>query len=78
MQLGPRSQVSERFRLVRLLGEGGMGCVWEAEHQTLGVPVALKFISKRGWTHSGVIERFLREARVAARLRHRMGRAASL
>ncbi|MEO8180736.1 MAG: serine/threonine-protein kinase [Deltaproteobacteria bacterium] len=70
MHLGPGSQVSEKFRLTRLLGEGGMGCVWEAEHLALGVPVAMKFISERGWSHTGVVQRFLREAQVAARLRH--------
>ena len=35
--------VARRFRLVRELGRGTMGTVWLADHQTLGVPCAVKF-----------------------------------
>ncbi|GAA4947701.1 hypothetical protein GCM10023205_04580 [Yinghuangia aomiensis] len=62
-----------RYRLVRQLGEGGMGEVWEAQDETLGRSVAVKLVSKlAGGGHRGVQARarFLREARLTARLQH--------
>jgi WD40 repeat protein len=60
----------ERYRIVRLLGVGGMGAVYEAEHLVLHRPVALKVI-KRAYTASpDALERFRREVRTAARLSH--------
>ncbi|HEY2368917.1 MAG TPA: serine/threonine-protein kinase, partial [Polyangiaceae bacterium] len=58
--------VAGRYRLVRELGEGGMGAVWVAEDQTLRSQVAIKLlhsVSEEGQ------QRFLREAQSAARLR---------
>ncbi|MES4902819.1 MULTISPECIES: serine/threonine-protein kinase [unclassified Streptomyces] len=62
-----------RYRLVRELGEGGMGQVWEAQDETLGRPVAVKVISLLAGGGSRGDEaraRFLREARITARLQH--------
>ncbi|MFF2653920.1 protein kinase [Streptomyces sp. NPDC058045] len=62
-----------RYRLVRQIGEGGMGQVWEAQDETLGRPVALKEISLLAGGGSRGEEsraRFLREARITARLQH--------
>ncbi len=62
-----------RYRLVRQLGEGGMGQVWEAQDETLGRPVAVKVISLLAGGGSRGDEaraRFLREARITARLQH--------
>ncbi|MCZ7459710.1 serine/threonine-protein kinase [Streptomyces sp. WMMC940] len=62
-----------RYRLVRQLGEGGMGQVWEAQDKTLGRPVAVKVISllAGGGSRGGEARtRFLREARITARLQH--------
>jgi serine/threonine protein kinase len=58
------------FRLVRTLGEGGMGVVYEAEQQHPRRPVALKVI--RGGQHVGpdTLKLFQREAQTLARLRH--------
>jgi serine/threonine protein kinase len=58
------------FRLVRMLGEGGMGVVYEAEQQHPRRPVALKVI--RGGQHVGpdTLKLFQREAQTMARLRH--------
>src|SRR5512138_586578 len=58
------------FRLVRLLGEGGMGVVYEAEQQHPRRPVALKVV--RGGAHVGpeMLRLFQREAQTLARLRH--------
>jgi len=48
-----------------------MATVWRATHQTLNQPIALKFIEVVGMDISGMRDRFLREARVAAAIRHR-------
>ncbi|MFI1580858.1 protein kinase [Embleya sp. NPDC020630] len=62
-----------RYRLVRVLGEGGMGQVWEARDETLGRSVAVKVISLLAGGGSRGDEaraRFLREARITAQLQH--------
>ncbi|MEO3845922.1 serine/threonine-protein kinase [Streptomyces sp. B22F1] len=62
-----------RYRLVRQLGEGGMGQVWEARDETLDRPVAVKVVSLLSGGGSRGDEaraRFLREARITARLQH--------
>lgn len=62
-----------RYRLVRQLGEGGMGQVWEAQDETLGRNVAVKVISLLAGGGSRGDEaraRFLREARITAQLQH--------
>jgi serine/threonine-protein kinase len=60
------------YRLVELIGQGGMGQVWKAEHQLFARPAAIKLISGQGRLEgSGRIaeERFRREAEAAAALR---------
>lgn len=65
-----RGAFADRFRIESLLGRGGMGSVYKARELTLDRYVALKIIpdSRRG--NSQFVERFRREARIAARLRH--------
>jgi serine/threonine protein kinase len=60
----------ERYRVVRLLGAGGMGAVYEAEHRVMQRPVALKVINRAFTARPAVVERFRREVRAAARLSH--------
>jgi serine/threonine protein kinase len=58
------------YRIEGLLGRGGMGVVYRAEHPRLGAPVALKVMGPELATDEVFRERFVREARAAARLTH--------
>ncbi|MBN1606411.1 MAG: protein kinase [Polyangiaceae bacterium] len=61
--------IGDRYRLVRELGQGGMGVVWVAHSLVLGVDVALKLIHAKS-AEPGVSTRMAREAHAAARLGH--------
>jgi serine/threonine-protein kinase len=69
-ELVPGDLVGERYRIVRRIGKGGMGTVYEAEHLMLRRHVALKVIARQHSLDARHVERFRREARVAAQLRH--------
>ena len=58
------------YRIVALLGEGGMGRVYEAVHQHLGKRFAIKVLSEGRADKPGAPERFLREARSATQIEH--------
>ena len=55
--------IAERYVLRGLLGHGGMGAVYEAEHLGLGKRVAIKFVDPEFATDERVVARFAREAR---------------
>jgi len=59
-----------RFRLVQVLGQGGMGVVYLAEHSVMGRKVALKVLHETGQQDAKTISRFRREARAACRVDH--------
>ncbi len=59
-----------RYQLTELLGEGGMGAVFKAQDLTLQRDVAIKVMHPHAAGRPGFRQRFLREARVAARLDH--------
>src|ERR1700720_1369909 len=59
-----------RYRVIRLLGRGGMGAVYLAEHRRMGRLVALKIINPEFLNHSGALTRFQQEVKTAAKLDH--------
>src|SRR5438128_7696057 len=62
--------LDDKYRLERLLGQGGMGAVYLATHLGTDRYVALKLIAPQFMRNSEFVERFKREARAAGRLRH--------
>jgi serine/threonine protein kinase len=62
--------LDEKYRLERLLGQGGMGAVYLATHLGTERYVALKLIAPQFMRNPEFVERFKREARAAGRLRH--------
>ena len=59
-----------KYRLGRLIGEGGMGAVYEAEHEGLRAKVAVKLLSEHGSLDQKSVARFRREARAMGAIRH--------
>ena len=56
--------IQDRYRLIRMLGAGGMGEVWEAQHKQLPkIKYAIKFLFSYGHD-SEQFERFSREAKI--------------
>jgi serine/threonine protein kinase len=62
--------LDDKYRLERLLGQGGMGAVFLATHLGTDRYVALKLIAPQLMRNQEFVERFKREARAAGRLRH--------
>jgi hypothetical protein len=66
----PGTVLAERYRIVGLLGKGGMGEVYRADDLGLGVSVALKFLPKRLADDPRSLERFRGEVRLARQVSH--------
>jgi len=62
--------IADRYRIVELLGEGGMGSVYRAEHLQLAKPVAIKLLRPEISSRKDSDARFQREALAGARLQH--------
>ncbi|MGD0526349.1 MAG: serine/threonine-protein kinase [Polyangiaceae bacterium] len=67
--IGIGSLVNGKYQILRLLGDGGMGSVYEGKHTVLGSRVAIKVLHPELGRRTGLVERFLQEARVAAQIR---------
>src|SRR5438477_4512526 len=66
----PGRLVASRYRIIALLGKGGMGEVYRADDLTLGQGVALKFLPDEAARDEGLLGRFRNEVRMARRVSH--------
>jgi serine/threonine-protein kinase len=62
--------LSDSYRIVRVIGRGGMGEVYEAVHLRTGASSAIKVLADGLGKDEAILERFRREAEVTSRLRH--------
>lgn len=66
----PKFERLKNYKIIREIGRGGMGVVYEAWDENLDRPVALKVLKLYPGDKEATIKRFQREARIAARLHH--------
>ena len=66
----PGRLIAGRYRIIALLGKGGMGEVYRADDLTLGQAVAIKFLPDEATRDEGMRERFRNEVRIARRVSH--------
>src|SRR5882762_46487 len=67
----PGDILADRYRIVGLIGKGGMGEVYRADDLKLGQPVALKFLPDELLRDGAALARFHREVRVARQVSHK-------
>src|SRR5216110_2388778 len=70
MKLAPGAMLGTTYRIVRRIGGGGMGDVYEVTHERLAGRYAAKVLNEGFAAHPDAFHRFKREAMVTSRLRH--------
>src|SRR5262245_27382578 len=70
LEIVPGAVSAARYRIERLLGQGGMGVVWAAKHTITKRAVALKLLAGPLRARPAMRRRFLREARAASAVVH--------
>lgn len=70
IDLKPGMTIRGTYRIVRKLGEGGMGSVYLATHLLMDEPRAIKFLARQWAGDEGFVDRFRREARTLRQVRH--------
>ncbi|MGC4094413.1 MAG: serine/threonine-protein kinase [Polyangiaceae bacterium] len=68
MSLSPGDLIDDKYRIVRLLGEGGMGAVYEGENTRISRRVAIKVLHAEVAGNADAVARFEREAQAAGRI----------
>ena len=66
----PGTVLAERYRIIGLVGQGGMGEVYRANDLKLGQPVALKFLPEATAANQQLLARFHAEVRIARQVSH--------
>src|ERR1035438_5343772 len=69
--LKPGMVIRNTYRIIRKLGQGGMGAVYLAQHTLMDEPQALKFLSSELSHDEAFTARFLREVRTLRQIRHK-------
>lgn len=70
-KLEPGTILGDKYRILRPLGQGGMGAVWQAENESTSKRVAIKWLLEEAAAHPDGVNRLRREAQAASRIRHR-------
>jgi serine/threonine-protein kinase len=68
--VNPGDLISGKYRLLRLLGSGGMGSVWAARNELTDRDFAIKFLLQRLSSNQEALNRFFNEARACGQLKH--------
>jgi len=69
-EFSPGSTIANKYLVEREIGEGGLGVVVKARHVQLEQPVAIKYLKPHSLSLPGIVDRFVREARLAARIKN--------
>ncbi len=68
--MNPGDLISGKYRLLRLLGSGGMGSVWAARNELTDRDFAMKFLLQRLASNNEALQRFFNEAKACGQLKH--------